>query len=108
VRPIEFIGTSLDDLRSFPPSARREAGHQLDRVQHDLEPSDWKSMRSIGAGAREIRVRVSAGAFRVIYVVKIKGAVYVLQCFQKKTQKTSRHDRHIAMARYAELMRGFR
>jgi phage-related protein len=108
VRPIEFIGTSLDDLRSFPPSARREAGHQLDRVQHGLEPSDWKPMRSIGAGAREIRVRDSAGAFRVIYVVKIKDAIYVLHCFQKKTQKTSRHDHHVAMARYAELMRGFR
>ena len=39
-KPIVFCGSSLDDLREFPKSARQEAGYQLDRVQHGLEPSD--------------------------------------------------------------------
>jgi phage-related protein len=38
----------------------------------------------------EIRIRDAAGAFRVLYVAKFGDAVYVLHCFQKKTQKTSK------------------
>jgi phage-related protein len=32
VKPIEFIGTSLDSLRSFPKGVRQQLGFQLDRV----------------------------------------------------------------------------
>ena len=49
-------------------------------------------MASIGQGVREIRVRETSGAFRVIYVAKFEEAIYVLHCFQKKTQKTSARD----------------
>ena len=35
-------------------------------------------MKSIGVGVKEIRVRDSTGAFRVIYVAKFEEAVYVL------------------------------
>jgi phage-related protein len=66
VRPIEFVGSSLDDLRAFPPSVRHEAGYQVDRVQHGLEPDDWKPMKVIGAGVQEIRVRDGKEAFRVV------------------------------------------
>jgi phage-related protein len=52
-----FLGSSLDDIRRFPENARRRAGYQLDRVQHGLDPDDWKPMSSIGSGCREIRVR---------------------------------------------------
>jgi phage-related protein len=44
MKPIEFAGTSLRDIRSFPSRPRREAGHQLDRVQRGMEPADWKPM----------------------------------------------------------------
>lgn len=108
IRPVEFVGSSLDELRAFPPSARREAGYQLDRVQHGLEPDDWKPMKTIGAGVKEIRVRDGRGAFRVIYVAKLGDAIYVLHCFQKKTQKTSGHDLHTAEVRYRDLVRGLR
>ena len=49
-RPIDFRGSSLDDLRAFPLAARREAGHQLDQVQHGQEPDDWKPMNTVGQG----------------------------------------------------------
>jgi phage-related protein len=41
-KPVEFRGSSLDDLRAFPVPARREAGHQVDQVQQGREPDDWK------------------------------------------------------------------
>jgi phage-related protein len=104
-KPIEFRGTALDDLRAFPIDVRREAGFQLDRVQHGLQPDDWKPMASVGPGAHEIRVRDASGAYRVIYVAKFSDAVYVLHCFQKKTQKTSQADINLAAARYAEVLK---
>jgi len=95
----------LEDLRAFPLTARREAGHQLDLVQHGREPDDWKSMSTVGRGLKEIRIRDEAGAFRVVYVAKFADAIYVLHCFQKKTERTSKADVELAAGRYRELLK---
>jgi len=102
---VDFRGSSLDDLRAFPLLTRREAGHQLDQVQNGLEPDDWKPMNSVGKGVKEIRIRDASGAFRVIYVAKFAAAVYVLHCFQKKTEKTSKADLDLATKRYRDLLK---
>jgi phage-related protein len=73
-------------------------------VQAALEPDDWKPFDDIGPGAREIRIREASGAYRVMYVAKFEEAVYVLHCFQKKTQATSRRDKAIAETRYRALV----
>jgi phage-related protein len=104
-KPVEFRGSALENLRAFPEAARREAGYQLDQVQHGHEPDDWKPMNTVGQGVREIRIRDAAGAFRVMYVAKFDNAVYVLHCFQKKTQKTSKADLNLAAQRYRELVK---
>lgn len=104
-KPVEFLGTALDDLRAFPLAARREAGHQIDQVQHGLEPDDWKPMNTVGQGVREIRIRDVTGAFRVIYIAKLADAIYVLHCFQKKTEKTSKADVGLAAKRYRDLLK---
>lgn len=105
MKDVEFRGTSLADLRSFPIGARREAGYQIDRVQKGEDPHDWKPMNAIGAGVREIRIRDEGGAFRVIYVAKFASALYVLHCFQKKTQKTSKADLDLATKRFRDLQK---
>jgi phage-related protein len=102
---VEFRGSALDDLRAFPLSARRDAGHQLDQVQSGQEPDDWKPMNIVGQGVKEIRVRDAAGAFRVMYVARFADAVYVLHCFQKKTEKTSKADLSLAAKRYRDLLK---
>ena len=50
MKGIEFLGSSLRTVRKFPALGKREAGYQLDRVQHDLDPTDWKPMKSVGRG----------------------------------------------------------
>ncbi len=104
-KPVIFLGSSLDDLRTFPVAARREAGYQLDLVQHGHEPEDWKAMPTIGQGVLEIRIRDASGAYRVIYVAKFSNTIHVLHCFQKKSQKTSRQDLALAESRYRELLK---
>lgn len=105
LKPIAFRGSSLADLRRFPTAARQSAGHQIDRLQHGSVPNDWRPMTTIGPGAGEIRIRDKAGAFLVIYVAKLVGYVYILHCFQKKTQQTSKTDLDLAKQRYQELQR---
>lgn len=105
MKPVLFLGDSLDRLREFPKEARQTAGFQLDRVQHGEQPDDFKPMPTIGRGVEEIRVRDESGVFRVIYTARLADAVYVLHAFQKKTQATSKRDIAIAKARFAQLMR---
>ncbi|ENS3338782.1 type II toxin-antitoxin system RelE/ParE family toxin [Escherichia coli] len=51
-----------------------------------------------------MRTRDADGIYRVMYVAKFEEAVYVLHCFQKKTQTTSQSDIDLAKRRYKELV----
>jgi phage-related protein len=62
-------------------------------------------MTSVGAGVKEIRVRDEAGSFRVIYLATRPEGVYVLHCFQKKTQRTSSSDLELATKRFKSITR---
>ena len=103
-KEIRWLGSSYDDLCAFPPEARKEAGFQLGRVQAGLEPTDWKPFAEVGPGTKEIRTNDASGIFRVLYVAKFDEAVYVLHCFQKKTQATSKRDKDIAATRYRAVI----
>ena len=102
-KPLHFIGSSLEDLRAFPDEARCDAGFNLNFVQRGLEPSDWKPIKTVGAGVNELRVRDRSGAFRVIYLATRPEAVYVLHCFQKKTRKTRKADIELAARRLHQI-----
>jgi phage-related protein len=52
MKPVCFLGSSLESLREFPEDARQDAGYQLDQVQRGKQPSDFKPMRSVGKGGR--------------------------------------------------------
>ena len=105
MKSIVWHGSSYEDTKAFPPEARRDAGFQLDKVQRGMEPDDWKPLATVGSGVREIRIRESLGAFRVIYVANIGESIHVLHAFQKKTQKTRQSDLALATARYRALVR---
>ena len=103
-KEIRWVGSAYKDLLNFPDDARRQVGFQLGKVQAGLEPEDWKPFDDVGAGTREIRIRDASGAYRVMYIAKFEEAVYVLHCFQKKTQATSDQDKNIAEARYRAVV----
>ena len=104
-KQIRWVGSAYDDLLALPKDARKEAGFQLGKVQAGLEPADWKPFEEVGAGTREIRIREASGIYRVMYVAKFEAAIYVLHCFQKKTQVTSTRDKAIAAARYRAVVK---
>lgn len=103
MKQVEFRGSSLDDLRAFSEEAKRESGYQIDQVQHGLEPDNFKPMTSVGKSVHEICAQDQSGVFRVIYIAKFAQCVYVLHCFQKKTQKTAQKDLDLAKSRLSKL-----
>jgi phage-related protein len=104
LKPVVWVGSSLEDLRSFPDVARQRAGHNLYLVQLGLEPGDWKPMASVGAGVVELRIRTER-AHRVFYVARFAEAIYVLHAFEKKTRQTARQDLETGRARLREVLR---
>ena len=103
-KQIPWVGSAYGDLLAFPREARKEAGFQLGKVQAGLAPTGWKPFDDVGAGTREIRIQDASGIYRVMYVAKFEEAIYVLHCFQKKTQVTSERDKAIAAARYRAVV----
>lgn len=108
MKPITFLGDSLNCLRGFPDDVRHDAGFQLDKVQRGRQPDDFKPMPSIGKGVEELRIWDETGTYRVIYLARFSDAVYVLHAFQKKTQVTAKRDIELASKRYNELIRGIK
>jgi phage-related protein len=106
-KPLDWQGSSLRDIRNddiFTPGARRKAGQQLNQVQDGFEPDDWRPFDVAGAGTKEIRINLDDGWFRVMYIAKFPEAVYVLHCFKKKSNATSKHDIETTAARYKAVI----
>ena len=103
-KPIDWRGSSRNDLLDFPDDAKRDAGYQLRKIQEGEEPDHFKPMPEIGTGVQEIILDAASGWFRVIYVAKFEEAVYVLHSFRKKTNKTSQGDKDIAKRRYGAVL----
>jgi phage-related protein len=60
---------------TFPKAVTAQVGYELYLVQCGVEPTDWKPMSAIGPGVREIRVRDSSGAFRVVFLASRPEAI---------------------------------
>ena len=96
MKPVEWIGSSRDDLRDFPIPVRRVVGLALRMAQAGDKHPDAKPLRGYhGAGVLEVVAHDDGDTYRAVYTVRFSEAVYVLHCFQKKSTRgiaTSRRD----------------
>jgi phage-related protein len=98
--PIAWEGNSREVIRGFPEDIRAELGIDLQLLQWGDEPKSYKPMPSIGKGVFELRQQDERSWYRVIYLSRIEGVIYVLHCFEKKSTKTPRKDVSLARTRY--------
>lgn len=103
MKPVVWLGTSLEAVRGWTAEAQRDTGYQLFKVQSGLDPSDWKSMPGVGSGVQEIRIHCGE-EYRVIYLAKLAEAIYVLHAFEKKTRKSPQAALDIARRRLQLLL----
>ena len=86
--PLEFIGSSKDDLSAFPLKVKQDIGFALRVAQKgDKHPAARPLKGFGGAGVLEIIADFDGGTFRAVYTVRLKGMIYVLHAFQKKSRK---------------------
>ena len=78
------------DLKAFPESVRRVVGYALYQAQVGLRHRDVKPIRGLGSNVLEVVSRHDGDAFRDVYTVRFKSAVYVLHAFQKKAKQGNR------------------
>lgn len=86
MKPLIWVGSSLDDLRQLPREVMQEVGYVLDRVQRKRGHPSIKSLSGL-PGVQEIRVDHDHATYRAVYVVNLTDAIYVLHCFQKKSKQ---------------------
>jgi phage-related protein len=107
-----FIGSSLKDLKEFPKEVRQEAGFAIRAAQEG-----GKSVNAVplvgfgGAKVLEVIIPHDGDAYRAVYTVKFKKAVYVLHAFQKKSKKgiaTPKADVELIRRRLGDAERHYR
>jgi phage-related protein len=85
-RPVIWVGSSKDDISALPGPVKASFGHHLRQVQDGETPLDMKPLTQFGTGVFELRERFDKNAYRLIYVVNLKRAIYVLHAFMKKSK----------------------
>ena len=84
-KPVIWVGSSKDDISALPGPVKASFGHRLRQVQNGETPLDMKPLTQLG-GVFELRERFDRNAYRLMYVVNLAKAVYVLHAFMKKSK----------------------
>lgn len=86
-KPVEWIASSLKDLKEMPEDVRRFFGVALFMAQAGGKHPDAKPLKGFsGAGVLEIVEDHDGDTYRAVYTVRFADVVYVLHVFQKKSK----------------------
>ena len=85
-KPVIWIASTKDDISALPDPVKVSFGHRLREVQQGRTPLDTKPLPQFGGGVFELRERFDGNAYRAMYVVALRKAVYVLHAFMKKSK----------------------
>ncbi len=87
LKPLEWAGSSKEDLKRFPASVQDHIGFALYQAQAGLKHRDAKPLKGTGPGVLEVVSRHDGDTYRAVYTVRFKRDVYVLHTFQKKARR---------------------
>lgn len=86
VRSISWIKAARKEFALFPAPVQTEALRSLTIVAAGSMPDHFKPLKGFGSGLFELVLSDRAGAFRVVYALRIDDDVWVLHAFQKKSK----------------------
>lgn len=87
LKPVDFVGSSLEDLRGFPREVREDIGYALFEAQQGGKSGSAKPLKGFGgASVLEILEDHRGDTYRAVYTVRFSEVIYVLHCFQKKSK----------------------
>lgn len=101
---IAWEGDSWETLKSWPKAIRLDFGASLREMQQGRPPKlDARPMRSIGDGVFELKDSDERAWYRMIYLARKNDVIFVLDCFEKASRKTEKHDIKRATARFKQV-----
>jgi phage-related protein len=95
-KKIFWVGDSKEELSSFPMLAKKRLGFALRQIQNGLTPELAKPLKGFGSGVYELRANAKGDTYRVVYLIKLKRAMYVVDAFQKKSKRGKQTPKEIA------------
>lgn len=96
LRELTWVGSSLDELKSFPAAVQKLVGVALLQAQYGGKHIQAKPLRGFkGGGVLEVVEDFDGDAYRTVYTVRYSDAVYVLHAFQKKSKKGIETPKHV-------------
>lgn len=88
LKPVEWVGSSLEDLREFPQEVQQVVGYALYLAQCGEKHPSAKPLKGFkGAGVLEVVEDFDGDTYRAVYTVKLAGVIYVLHAFEKKSKQ---------------------
>lgn len=103
LKPVEWIASSLNDLKDFPEEVQQVMGYALYRAQCGEKHPNAKPLKGFkGAATLEVVEDFDKDTYRAVYTIEFEGIVYVLHAFQKKSKrgiKTPKQDIDLIKAR---------
>ncbi len=101
-RPLFWVGSSLECLRSFPEKVIDQMGYALHLAQQGGKHPDAKPLKGFpGASVVEVIADHDGNTWRIIYTLRYMDVVYVLHAFQKKSKQGIKTPKQ-----YVDLIRG--
>jgi phage-related protein len=88
LRPLEWVGSSLKDMKQLPEDVQDEFGHALYLAQCGEKHVAAKPLKYLGGGAGILEVveDFEGNTYRAVYTVRFNEKIYVLHVFQKKSK----------------------
>ncbi len=87
VKPVEWLGSSREDLRDLPDEVQDFFGYALFLAQTGDKHLSAKPLKGFsGAGVLEVVHQRDKSAYRAVYTVRFAEAIYILHVFQKKSK----------------------
>lgn len=102
MKELIWLGSALDDVKSFPAEVQDEIGYALHCAQIGETHPSAKLFKGHGSGVYEIVSNFNTDAYRAVYIVNLDDCLYVLHAFQKKSKsgiKTPKTDLNVIETR---------
>lgn len=95
LKPVEWIGAALDELRACPEAVQDVVGYALFLAQRGEHHAAAKRLKGDLQGLVEIVDDWDGNTYRAVYTTRLAGVIYVLHAFQKKSTKGIATPRHV-------------
>jgi phage-related protein len=105
---IDWRGDSLDVVSGWPDEVKATIGFDLRAVQRGEKPVHCRFLTGVGTGIWELRDQNKDTWFRLAYMPRKSGVVYVLHAFTKKRNQMPPTEKDVILQRFKEVKRELR